>query len=234
MRYPQAQAVMSRIATHPILVSILIALTLLGCSPPTVEVKDLPWEVSLDESGQVEVFGVTLGKSTLNEAVNQWRTEAKVALFESPEGDLSLEGFFGRVKLGPFSTHLIVRLQVPPESMEAFVAERVKRAPMPSGAKRYKLQSKHLKQAYQLPVAEITYIPLISSDDELLRQRFGEPVERRDLAEGRSLWFYPQKGLVIVLDEDDKEVFQYFNPKNYDEVRARLEAGKNKAAGLGE
>ena len=212
------------------IVSILIALALLGCSPPTVEVKDLPWGGSLDESGQVEVFGVTLGTSTLNEAVNQWRTEAKVALFESPEGDLSLEGFFGRVKLGPFSAHLIVRLQVPPENMEAFVAERVKPAPMPSGVKRYKLHSKHLKQAYQLPVAEITYIPLISSDDELLRQRFGEPTEHQDLAEGRSLWLYPQQGVVIVLDEDDKDVFQYFNPKNYAQVRARLEAGKNNAA----
>lgn len=216
----------------PTLAFIIIVLFLSGCGvpTPTVEMKNLPWQVSLNEAGQVEVFGVTLGKSTLTEAVNQWQTEARVALFESPEGELSLEGYFGRVKLGPFSTHLVVRLEVPPESMEAFVAGRVKRAPMPSGVKRYKLKSTHVRQAYELLVAEITYIPIVSSDDEWLIKYFGEPVERQDLSEGRSLWFYPEKGVVIVLDENDKEVFQYFNPKNYQRVRARLEAGQSNTA----
>ncbi len=216
----------SEVTVFPALIVIVIILIFSGCSSPTVEVKDLPWQVSLNDSGQVEIFGITLGKSTLKESVNYWQTEAQVALFESPEGERSLEGYFGRIKLGPFSAHLIVRLQVPPETMKAFVAGRVKPALMPSGVKRYKLQSRHLKQAYELLVAEITYIPLISSDEILLRQRFGEPSERQNLAEGRSLWFYPQKGIVIILDENDKEVFQYVNPENYQQLRARLEAGQ--------
>jgi hypothetical protein len=221
-------ACLSKVATFSTIILITIALSLLGCKGSTVEVKNLPWQISLNEAGQVEVFDVTLGKSTLTEAVNQWRVEAKVALFESPEGEQSLEGYFGLVKLGPFSAQMVARIEVSPEEMEKFVAGRVKRAPMPSGVKRYKLKSEHLRQAYGLVVSEITYIPLISSDDKLLQQRFGEPVERQDLAEGRSLWFYPKKGVVVILDENDKEVFQYFNPENYQRVRARLAAGKAK------
>jgi hypothetical protein len=216
-----------------ILVSLISALLLPGCGKSHIEKGYLPWQVSLNASGQVEVFEVTLGKTTLEEAVNQWHAEAKVALFESPEGGLSLEGYFGRIKLGAFSAHLVARLTVPPDLMKAFVAGRVKPAPMPSGVKRYKLKSQHLRQAYKLVVAELTYIPLIASDDEWLRQRFGEPSERQRLAEGRGLWVYPDKGVLIILDEDDKEVFQYFNPEDYRRVHERLKAGQKNTALVG-
>jgi hypothetical protein len=212
---------------------LISTLLLAGCSKSTVEIKNLPWQASLNEQGQLEVFGITLGKSTLSEVVNQWHQEAKVALFDNRNGEHNLEGYFGRVKLGLFSAQLVARLKVPPELMDKFIDGRIKRAPMPSGVHRYKLKGEHLRQAYELAVEEITYIPAISSDDELLRQRFGEPAERQDLAEGRSLWFYPKKGIVIILDEKDKEVFQYFNPENYQQVRERLEAGQKKAALVG-
>ena len=95
-------ACLSKVATFSTIILITIALSLLGCKGSTVEVKNLPWQISLNEAGQVEVFDVTLGKSTLTEAVNQWRVEAKVALFESPEGEQSLEGYFWTRKTGSF------------------------------------------------------------------------------------------------------------------------------------
>lgn len=202
---------------------LLAALSLPGCGGGSViDAKVLPWDVSLNEKGQVEVFGITLGKSTLTEAARQWRAEARVALFENPQGGRNIEGYFGSLKMGPFSTHMVVRLEVSPELMDRFVAGRLKPAPMPSGVYRYRLNSEHVRQAYELAVAEVTYIPVIASDGGILEQRFGQPAERQDLAEGRSLWLYPDKGMVIILDEGDKEVFQYFNPENYQQVRKRL------------
>lgn len=212
---------------HLLVLSIATLLLLLsGCEQREIKVTTLPWQISINENGNLHVFDVTLEESTLWDAVKTWRSHPDVGIFGSADQPESVEAYFEKVQLGPISAKIVVRLDTSEEQLKQLWEDRYNREPQPSGSWKYELRDKSLEAAHNLKIREITYIPSPQSDAELLTKRFGKPARIRQLEKERSLWFYPDKGLVVILDENGKEVFQYINPSHFSELEARLEKMK--------
>ncbi len=210
-------------------VLLLFPLLLLGgCEQREIKVDNLPWQITIDAEGRSHVFNVTLEETTLWDAVKTWRSHPSVGIFSNSDGTApeSVEAYFDKVRLGPITTKMVVRLKTTPEELQALWSGRYNREPQPSGTWKFELADEQLKAAHMLPIAEITYIPTPSSDAELLTRRFGKPAKYRELEDERSLWLYPDKGLAIILDENGKEIFQYVNPGRFAELEQRLAALK--------
>ncbi len=108
----------------------------------TMKVDELPWQVETLSDHASRVFGITLGETTLFQAIDKWGTHPDVGLFESEDGKMRLEAYFGKMRLGVFDAYLIARLDASDEQMSRFYEVKINRKPMPSGDYKYELPEK--------------------------------------------------------------------------------------------
>ncbi len=187
-----------------------------------VSVEDLPWKVEALADGRSRVFGVILGQSTLREVIEHFGTLPEVGLFVAPNGDMSLEAYFGRLRLGLFEAKVIAMPAVDEASLRRYAGAKVSDSPMPSGARKLELTEAHLKEVYALTVAELTYVPAVQYETDVVTQRFGEPAEQLVVDDTRTYWLYPDMGLAMMIDSDGKEVLQYVAPRDFPGLRERV------------
>ncbi|WP_018233989.1 hypothetical protein [Thioalkalivibrio thiocyanodenitrificans] len=195
----------------------------LGGTPRETHFDDLPWQVAVSPDGRTsEVFGVTLGETHLGALRDKLHLIPSLGLFVHPDGTRSLEAYFGAVKLGPFQANLVVILDADDWALARMTADGMSDKPMPSGARRLNLSASNAAAAMALPIREITYVPRASYDQEIALRRFGEPDQRLPTPDGDQYWLYPDKGMVLMLSENGRDMLHYAPPPHFDEVRARI------------
>lgn len=188
----------------------------------TVELKDLPWDVTVYPDGSSEVFGVHFGVTTLRELTERLEAYPDVALFQAADGGTSLEAYFGRVRFGVLDARLVAILDASPEQLAIWAKAPTSDKPMPSGARKLELSEAELLQAFDLPILELTYVPYAQYEEDLVLRRFGEPSERIEVTPHSAYWLYPQRGLALLLDREGREVLEYGAPKRFEDLRARV------------
>ncbi len=204
----------------------LLAALLAGCQPTPPEHPFLPWEVEVNGQGQVSVFGVTLGESTLLDFKRRYNQKADLAIFAQPGEPLSMEAFFGRMNVGPLTAKVILVAEVDPETLERWAGDSRIADPTPSGARKLSMSEEALVEAQDKPIRSISYAPSADYEEGLITRRFGEPTDKRPLPRGERdedeppamLWLYPEKGLAITVEPDGDELFQYINPEHFDQL----------------
>lgn len=193
--------------------------------------QNLPWQISVDEQGRSQVFGLTLGSSTLADVRQHLGQELEVAIIAAPDEVGSLEGYYAQLPLGFILGRLILTLEQDPDKINAMRERALKAEHMESTTKKITLHPEDLARAEQTPVQAISLIPSVNLDEATLIQRFGQPAEKIQLSETLTHYLYPAKGLDIVLDTKGKELLQYVQPGEFESrIRAPLLARKKEAA----
>ena len=187
-----------------------------------VEVTDLPWQVEVLPDGTSQVFGITLGRSSLREVSEAFETIPEIALFEEADGTLRLEAYFGRIRLGVLEARVIAQVGMAPERLEAMAARAPTSEPMPSGARKLGLGEDDIATVFRQTVAALTYIPSAQYDARIVEQRFGAPAAIRPINETQRYWLYPGIGLALLLGDEEREVLEYVPPRDFDALVARL------------
>lgn len=177
---------------------------------------DLPWQIETFDDGSSQVFGLRLYHATLADAVERLGPYEELALFESRGGGHSLEAFFGNVSFGPLKAKVVVTLAAPANELKTLAERAQERKGSPSGDWKLLLNRADLDSQLLRPLSGLTYIPAYGGlEAEFFRQRLGEPDAWRTLEEGRVQWFYPAKGLSLLLDAEGKEVLEYVAPRDF-------------------
>jgi hypothetical protein len=205
-----------------VLLGVVLALLWSGPGDRQRVVEDLPWDVTVLPDGGSQVFGWTLGRSSLKNVSDDLGAIPEVALFVEPGGSASAEAYFGRVRLGLFDARLVAKLAIEPEALAAMAGRGLKSKPMPSGARRLELDETDLRKAYSSPVSGLSYVPYARYDAALVEQRFGPAGERVGLSETAEYWLYPERGLAILLDDDGRDVLEYVEPRHFAALRSRV------------
>ena len=188
------------------------------------EEKMLPWHIEHPTPNSTRVFGIVLGKSSLNEIEQKIEEDGKVSLFKSREGKLSTEAYFDEVTLNGLKAKIIVTLAVTDSVMQAMLDRSVRTQVVGSG-KQITLTSDDVSYVRQLPISSITYMPSIRLEEEIFRQRFGNPTQRiQETDSGVMHWLYAHHGLDIIFNGDAKPILQYVSPAEFDKLTAPLMA----------
>lgn len=185
--------------------------------------QDLPWQVTVGQGDATStVFGLTLGESSLREAVAKLGQRYELGLFEDREGRWSLEAYFRDAVVGGLNARLVLAVRLPETGLAALKTHVGEGKPTASGIRRYPVAEADQDLAMQGVVAAITYLPVVKFDADLVRQRFGEPAERI-AAEGGAHWLYPALGLDLLLGDNGEALLQYVPPTAFEEqLRAPL------------
>lgn len=182
----------------------------------------LPWKITHPTPDTTRVFGITLGKSTLDEVAHTYRyeTELEISLFKPTDASMGVEAFFEEVNFNGLKAKIIMTIAVPAEELQGMFNRGLRMNSTPSG-KRITLTADDLARVRSLPVASLTYLPAARLEEAIISKRFGEPALRvRENKTHLVHWLYPQHGLDVVLDA--KPFFQYLPPKDFELARTPL------------
>jgi hypothetical protein len=190
----------------------------------------LPWDVGVDGQGRTQIFGLTLGQSTLGDVRALFREEGEISLFRSKQGQYTVESFFEQIYLSRLRADFVLTLDAPQEALVAMYEHGLRVSQLSSGSKRIKLDPADVETLTQAPIRHITYLPQSRLPEDLLEQRFGAPAERITEAEtGIVHWIFPDTGIDLARDTKGKVVIQYANPTDLPEV---VQALRNQAAAV--
>jgi hypothetical protein len=187
-----------------------------------VDKSDLPWHIGHPTADTIEVFGVTLGKTSTDEAEQHFKEEAKPILFKSRSGQLVVEVFFEKVNLAGLKARIVVSVQAPDSELQAMFSRGLRMNATESG-KEITLSPGDAEKIFMMPITSLTYMPLVRLEDQVFIKRFGQPRLRvRERKSGVVHWLYPEDGLDIALGGEEKPVLQYVSPRDFDKLAQPL------------
>ena len=186
----------------------------------------LPWDVRADEQGRVQVFGLTLGQSSLADVQTLFGEDGEINLFSPGPGQYSVESYFEQIYLSSLRADFVITLDVPQETLAAMYDHGLRVSKLPSGSKRVKLDAADIAALRQAKIRHITYLPLSRLDEALLERRFGTPDTRiTETESGIVHWIYPGRGVDLARDPKGKVVIQYVNPAELPALTQPLRGG---------
>jgi hypothetical protein len=182
------------------------------------EVTGLPWQIEQLADGETRVFGITLGRTTLGEAMVQLGNDMELAIIAAPDEDGTLEAYFSHYASGPITGKLMLVMDVTPAALSTMR----KRAFQDRGTRRHRLHPDDLTVAYQSPVRAINFMPSYNLDEDIAHARFGKPAEIIQVNEQQKHLLYPDKGLDLILSTEGREILQYLSPGGFSAHRDRI------------
>jgi hypothetical protein len=189
--------------------------------------QDLPWQATASPDGAtLTVFGLTLGQSTVRDAVNKLGRRYELGVFQGKDGDLSLEAYFRDAVVGGLNVRLVLAVQLPEPVLGALRSHAGAGKPTADGGRRYPVAETDTEAGLEAVVTAITYLPVVKFDADLIRKRFGEPAERIAAKDGTH-WLYPALGLDLLLGDNSEALLQYVPPPEFDR-RLRAPLGQNR------
>ena len=207
------------------LIVILAAagLTFLGHDEPhgNEPVTGLPWQIDRLADGNTRVFGITLGQTTLGEAIALLGDDMDLAIIAAPDEAGSVEAYYSHYSAGPITGKLILIVDIP----SARLAPMRERAFHDGGTRRYHLHPEDLPLAMRAPVRVITFLPSFNLDEAIIEDRFGSPAEVIQVNAGQRHLLYPDLGLDLILSTDTRELLQYLQPQAFGAHRSHLQQG---------
>jgi len=203
-----------------IVFGFVILITAINDKRLSIPSDKLPWQITLLEDGKSTVFGITLNQTSLRNAFKSLDVFPETALFAHKDGRKTLEAYISSVSISGLTAKMILEYGVSEDSKTRYIENSVKKEGTPSGAFKYSLTEKDLLEAMQAPVISISYIPYAQFDDEIIMQRFGIAAETIELNEKTSVLLYPELGLSITYNKEEKEYLQYVAPVHFDRLKA--------------
>lgn len=185
-------------------------------------VTGLPWQIDQLANGDTRVFGITLGRTTLGEAIELLGSDMELAIIAAPDKDGTLEAYFSHYASGPITGKLILIMDVIPATLSTMR----KRAFQDRGTRRHHLHPDDLPAAYQSPVRAINFMPSYNLDEAVAHARFGRPAETIQVNAQQKHLLYPDKGLDLILRTEGREILQYLSPAGFSAHREQIAAGR--------
>jgi len=199
----------------------IVLILLSACEPKERDVTNLPWKTSITESGATRVFGINVGDITLKELSIKLKKIADTALFETPQGDLSIEAYFGKTTIGLLEGRIIADLDAGDEFLKTERKRAKDRNPTPNNNWKYQLSTEGATEIVDMNIWRLVYMPIGQYEEKQIKF-FGEPEEIIKVTETAQYRLFPEKGIVLLWDTEGGEIFYYVAPRDFERLKQQL------------
>lgn len=190
----------------------------------------LPWQVRADGTGASEVFGLSLGRSTLADVQQRFPEDLNIGLIAANGQAPALEAFVESFKAGFVTGRLVLAFEADPAWAEQAKARAPKNQVGEGGrSRRYSLAGDDVETARRSVLVAMAFLPSARLDEATVVQRFGDSPERHTGPAGETQLLYAVKGVAIAVPPAQGEgaggrvVIQYTAPRDFERrLRAPL------------
>jgi hypothetical protein len=179
-----------------------------------VEIPDnqaMPWQSYVNDQGKTVVFDLTMDESTLAESMRLFGTEVEASLFEDRDQKQTLEIFFSNTKIGGISARVILNLALNNQQFDGLSNNIKETEMMPTGNKKTIFNQAGESSMFGLTISALTFIPSADLSADTLLGLFKKPARIELIEPGVEYWYYPSKGLRIIVDTERKEILEFYN-----------------------
>ncbi|VAW47529.1 hypothetical protein MNBD_GAMMA04-457 [hydrothermal vent metagenome] len=196
-----------------ILIGSIFVLALLITFQPErekVNPNHLPWNAHYDETGQLHALGLVLNKSTLRDAMDLYGKDVEVKIFSSQNDEnKSIEAYFPVMYIGAIKAALALKIELSPEELEQAYNEGKAITTNPSGTREISLYTATIAKYFDHPLSSITLLPRKHLTEQAIQKRFGEADKKEIQSDRLPHWFFYEKGLEMIIDDEGPEALQY-------------------------
>lgn len=191
-----------------LMVGTAMMIAVLGQYKPHTQLDYTPWDIQIQENGASRVFGLTLGKSNIQEANQIFASFAETRLVVDENGESALIAHYNELVMDGIMADLYLYYQ-----LEKAVLQQLRNDLMATESSKqrnvYTLPTDIEMDYLSTPIARIVYKPAIQYGEELITQRFGTPQQIVKIDDRQREWHYPDSGLTIRLFDHQPEAFEY-------------------------
>ncbi len=202
-----------------LMIGTAMLITVIGQRDPSVHLDTMPWEVIKLENGSLRVFGITLEKTTIQEANQIFAdfADTRLQVIDYPDSQqLQLVANYDDLSIGGLSAQLQLIYRVKQNDLQAIFksinkTQQIKQTHFidNSTITSYPVADK-IKIAYlNKHISSIIYIPSIDYDRQTIQQNFGVPSEEEQIDKNSQIWHYPEMGLKIYIHHNKPDRFVY-------------------------
>lgn len=196
-----------------ILIGSILVLTLLILIQPEREKVDpnhLPWNAHYDDTGQLHALGLELNKSTLKDAMDLYGKDVEVKIFSDNNNEnKSIEAYFPVMYIGAIKAALALKIELSPEELEQAYNDGKSIKTNPSGTREISLYTATITKFFDHPLSSITLLPRKHLTEQSIQKRFGEADKKEVQSDKLAHWFFYEKGLEMIIDDEGPEALQY-------------------------
>ncbi len=190
---------------------VLVIMVLIQPDRPEVDPKQLPWNAKVDEAGRIHTLGLIVNESNLNDAIALYGNDIEMKIFTDKSGEnKSLEVYYPSLYIGTIKTALALKVAADSKALDEAYNRGVSNTVTQTGSREIELLQEDTLGFYNAPISSITLIPRRSLDERAIAMRFGEPDKKEVQSDGLKHWFFNQKGLELIIDEEGPEALQYY------------------------
>ena len=199
-----------------LMIGTAMMIAVIGQHKPTINLDYTPWQIDSLDNGTTRVFGLTLGKTTIQEANQIFASFADTRLTVKTDSDGSpqyeLIAYYDEITMSGLVASLHLNYKLDQQQLASLYQQVKNSEPVTSPnmtEQHYKLDNDTEISYLSTPISSITYIPVINYGQETIRQRFGQAKDETATADGEQIWNYPDLGLKIYIYTDQPERFIY-------------------------
>lgn len=196
-----------------ILIGSLLVLTTLILIPPEHEAIDpsqLPWNSHYDQDGQLNALGLTIMESSLNDAMKLYGKDVEIKIFsEKDESNKSIEAYFPVIYIGSIKAAIALKIELTQEELDEAYSAGKTTTVTPTGGREVKLYSSDVAKYMDHKLSSITLLPRKHLTERAIATRFGEPDKKEIQSDNLPHWFFYNKGLELIIDEEGPEALQF-------------------------
>ncbi|MFQ5345193.1 MAG: hypothetical protein ACE5DZ_04435 [Mariprofundus sp.] len=167
----------------------------------------------VDADGHLHVLGITLEKTTLDQAELILQSKSDVALYiypqEHPKAGMKLEAFFPAIA---DHTKVILLLDLNDDQLRGIESRATVPHLYPNHVARMNLASDDVRFVHRVRVRELTLIPNLTISSETLQARFGKPDRVQSLDQEREQYVYDAIGLKAAISKEEPPVLHFSSP----------------------
>jgi hypothetical protein len=163
-----------------------------------------PWNIDILENNKIRVFGVTLGKTTIQDANQIFASFPETRLVEKDE-KLKLLAIYHELQFGGLVADIELSYNLDNDELKKLKDVATTDA-----------QSGHLRLPEDIEmtllstnISKLVYKPSVDYEIDTILQRFGTPKSEQTISGNVTRWIYSESGLDILINQNDLDIFTY-------------------------
>lgn len=179
------------------------------------QLDSTPWQVDRLNNGAFRVFGITLGKTSIQEANQIFASFAKTRLLvDTRNKDIKhyqLIASYQELVFSGLVAQIDIQYQLKQDELHRLYT-KLKTSSLDNTEQRvyeFKLSSEDEMSYLSTPVASITYTPSTDLGFDTILQRFGPPSDDKVITDEQRVLDFPKMGLKIYIYKNSPDQFIY-------------------------